>query len=149
MTCTVIDQIDVWALATSLRGRRKDLVSVMEIRGGGARPALLKEWSVMRQVLNQLDKHAATAKADIDSIVLEKLEPDDTTPWGRRAGYGYVLLPIVTNPAAFIFSGPRAPWHAEAGALVLVDQSWPVTVVNWGKSTHIHLMIWLNTIKDE
>lgn len=145
MTVSVIDYINPWPLSGSLLARRKSLMPSQPIDH-----ERVKDWPTMRRIVTEIAATAGFAKCAIESMSLERLNPQENMPWERRADLGLAILPVVTNPAVFVLPGPRAPVHIEAGNLAIVDQSWPVCVVNWGRSPHLHLHVrFSTTVKDE
>jgi hypothetical protein len=127
--------LDTWALAASLRGK----LSLFEDEKPG--------WSVFEAVTEQ-KLHTAAAgdkwralyntiarirklsspPPHLTAIRIERLLPNEETSWRRHAEL-VAVLPLVTNPAAWHFSGPAAQVLLP-GALTGLDARLPRCALN-------------------
>ena len=148
---TVLDHLDTWALSASLRSKRSLLKD-------GLFPAYLsgrlhkevRAWKPLAATINDIRHLPGANTREIGDIELIELLPSVEHSWRRREGWARGQVAIVTNPCAYVFSGPAAQ-HLPIGALTLIDQTWPVCCVNWGKSPVIYLVVWIRAkeIRDE
>jgi hypothetical protein len=139
--------LDTWALAASLRGK----LPLLEETAPG--------WLVFTAVTEQkLDKEAASDKwralynmiarirklssppPHLTTIRIERLMSGAESPWQRHADM-VAVLPLVTNPAAWHFSGTAAQVLLP-GALTGLDARLPRCALNlWADAPSIFMVV--------
>jgi hypothetical protein len=139
----VLGFFDVWPLSASLRLRMDwfKTEAVIEI----LKHPDLEKWSHMRNVLSRIRRNSAGH--EMTAAYIELLESGVGDAWDappRMPDFQKVILPIVTNPLAIMYSGPEQ-MHIAQGLLTWVNNAVLCSAVNHGATPRIHLVLEMRT----
>lgn len=147
MTFRAIAFLDTMALSVLLYRER----SLFDKDGEGSLRNLevwsrlkLKEWKVAKSVVARaLDAIGGGGpRPDLAGVSMQKLLPQGFVPWSRNVAWASLRfhLPIVTNPACQMFSGPYTA-HLPVGQLTFVATDILHSEINLGDTPRWHLVI--------
>jgi hypothetical protein len=136
--------LDVWSLSASLRSRMNLLMAspLLVHTTDGWVEEHTEKWPQLRNVVSRVTRLPAAKEYELGLVTVELLSPGEATAWEMRAPWPLQLLhlPIVTNPAAMVFSGPQG-WHIKHGVLTWVNNAVLCSEVNFGEFPRIHLVL--------
>jgi hypothetical protein len=147
--------LDVWSLAASLRSRmnmfrRGETESVADpttrvlLRqpNDEGDAVNLVEWPHLANVLSRIVRLPKAQGQELGSVYLAHLRQGSFVQWHADPPRGWqtLHLPIVTNPGAWMYSGPQSA-HLESGVLTWVNAAALCSEVNFGEFPRIHLVL--------
>jgi hypothetical protein len=135
--------LDVWSLSASLRSRMNLLADgpliVKDFDGWVEEHA--EKWSQLKNVVSRATRLPVAKEYELGRVIVFLLKPTQATPWVKPWDIWQRLhLPIVTNPAAMVFSGPQG-WNIKPGVLTWVNNAVLCSEVNFGEFPRIHLVL--------
>lgn len=154
--------LDTWELAASLRTRMglfdKGEPRILPIRGPRATAddpdddtgfvfyKAASQWAELKSMLARISRLGdGFGGIEFGRIFLELLPPGDCLPWtledsAYNVRFMRAELPLRTNPAAIVYSGPESA-HLAPGWLTIINHRARHSAANHGEHPRIHLCL--------